>query len=67
MLKENEETSCFTYEITMTVQVLAKSLADANAKLDEQGGHVSRREVVLKDTVKLYDGSEESKEGKTKI
>ena len=62
MLKENESTTCFSYEVVMTVQVFAKDLEEANQKLDAQGGHVSRREVTLKDTVKIYDGSEDSAE-----
>ena len=75
MLKENESTTCFSYEVVMTVQVFAKDLEEANQKLDAQGGHVSRREVKLKDTVKIYDGSEDSveslddssEEGKTEV
>ena len=59
MIKQQETTSCFTYEVTMTVQVFAENLEEADRKIDAEGGHVSRREVVLKDTVKVYDGSED--------
>ncbi len=67
MLKQKESTSCYTYEVVLTVQVLAESLTDANIKVEAEGGHVSRRQVTLKDTVKLYDGSEESDKGKTEV
>lgn len=56
--KEVSNTSCFTYEVTMVVQVLAESRAAADEKLDKEGGYVSRRDVVLKDVAYLYDGSD---------
>ena len=59
MIKQQEATSCFTYEVTMTVQVFAENLEAADQKIDSEGGYVSRRNVVLKDTVKIYDGSED--------
>lgn len=59
MIKQQEATSCFTYEVTMTVQVFAENLEAADQKVDSEGGYVSRRDVVLKDTVKIYDGSED--------
>ncbi len=73
MIKQKESTSCYTYEVVLTVQVLAENLEQADMKIELDGGHVSRREVTLKDTVKIYDGSQDSvealadssKEGKT--
>ena len=59
MPSRQEKTSCFTYEITMTVQVFAETLEEADQKVDAEGGYVSRRDVVLKDTVKVYDGSKD--------
>lgn len=63
--KETSSTSCFTYEVTMIVQVLAESREDADGKLDREGGYVSRRDVVLKDVAYLYDGSDKDKKTKT--
>lgn len=40
-------TKAFTYEVTMTIQILAESKADADKQLDEKGGYVSGREVKL--------------------
>jgi hypothetical protein len=34
-------TQCFTYEVKMTVQILAESEEDAAQKLDSQGGYLS--------------------------
>lgn len=62
MIKQQEATSCFTYEVTMTVQVFAENLEEANRKIEAEGGHVSRRNVLLKDTVKIFDGSEDETE-----
>lgn len=54
-------TSCFTYEVTMIVQILADDREAADGKLDKEGGYVSRRDVVLKDVAYLYDGSDKDK------
>ena len=51
---QKESTSCFTYEVTMLVQVLAKSKEEADLRLDKEGGYVSKREVSFKDMVSLY-------------
>jgi len=58
MLSEEEKktTSCFTYEVTMVVQVLSTSREAADKQLEENGGYVSKRDVVLKDAVELYSG-----------
>jgi hypothetical protein len=53
---QKESTSCFTYEVTMLVQVLAKSKEEADLRLDKEGGYVSKREVSFKDMVALYSG-----------
>ena len=49
-----KDTSCYTYEVTMVVQVLAPNKELADAKLDQDGGYVSRRDVVFKDSTLLY-------------
>lgn len=50
-------TNCYTYEVIMVIQVLAEDKQAADEKLDREGGYVSKRTVILRDTVGLYDGS----------
>ena len=40
-------TKCFTYEVTMIVQILAEDETSANQALDEKGGYVSSRKTKL--------------------
>ena len=43
-------TTCYTFKVEMTVQVLSEEDADAaRASLDQNGGFVSKREVELID------------------
>lgn len=51
-----KETSCYSYEVLMVVQVLADNKESADEKLDKEGGYVSKREVTLKDVAHLYSG-----------
>jgi hypothetical protein len=53
---ERRETSCFTYEVNMVVQILAQTREEADAKLESEGGFVSMRTVTFKDFVPLYSG-----------
>ena len=46
-------TKCYTYEVTMLVQVLADDESVATAQLDEKGGYVSDRKVKLIGTTDL--------------
>lgn len=55
-MTKSEITNCYTYEVTMLVQVLAEDEETASAKLDRDGGYITKREVVLKDTISLYSG-----------
>jgi hypothetical protein len=58
-----KDTSCYTYEVTMLIQVLAPSKEIADAKLDQDGGYISKRDVEFKHSVLLYkDGIKEEKE-----
>jgi hypothetical protein len=58
-----KDTSCYTYEVTMLVQVLAPSKEIADAKLDQDGGYVSKRDVEFKHSILLYkDGIDEVEE-----
>lgn len=50
-------TNCYTYEVLMVIQVLAEDKEKADDKLDREGGYVSKRTVILRDTVPLYDGN----------
>ena len=54
-------TSCYSYEVTMVVQIMAENEEAAKEKLDKDGGFVSSRKVELKDAIALYSGEEETK------
>ena len=51
-------TTAFTYEVKMIVQILAEDEKAARQRLDDQGGYVTSREVQLKDSVSLFNGKE---------
>jgi hypothetical protein len=60
--KENEdediidlsESYCYTYEVTMVVQVIAPNKEVADIKLNQDGGYVSSRNVKLLNSVFVY-------------
>lgn len=54
------ETYCYTYEVTMVVQVIAPNKEIADAKLDKDGGYVSKRKVEFVDSVFLYKDDEKA-------
>ena len=56
---EKKPTVCYSYEVTMVVQIFAEDEESAKEKLDKDGGFVSKRDVVLKDAITLYSGEEE--------
>ena len=58
--KEKDSTKCYTYAVTMVIQVLAENERSAKEKLDKEGGYVTSRVTNLVDAVSLYNG--ESKE-----
>ena len=58
--KEKDSTKCYTYVVTMVIQVLAENEQSAKEKLDKEGGYVTNRVTNLVDAVSLYNG--ESKE-----
>ena len=62
---ENKTTGCYTYEVSMVVQVLAKSKEEADEKLDLEGGFISKRDVIFKDVVSLYSGEDTDDNPKT--
>jgi hypothetical protein len=51
-----EETSCFTYEVNMVIQILAEDEESARDQLDKNGGYVTARHVNLMDSITLYNG-----------
>jgi hypothetical protein len=53
---EHRETSCYTYEVSMIIQIFAKDEVEAKERLDRDGGYISKREVKLKDAVHVYSG-----------
>lgn len=55
----NQDTGCYTYEITMVVQVLAPNKDVADAKLEQEGGFVSSRKVDFKNVVVVYSSDDE--------
>jgi hypothetical protein len=54
--KEKDSTKCYTYAVTMVVQVLAENEQAAKDKLDKEGGYVTSRVTNLVDAVSLYNG-----------
>lgn len=56
--KKNQPTNCYSYEVTMVVQIFAENEESAREKLDKDGGFVSSRIVELRDSVPLYSGKE---------
>jgi hypothetical protein len=59
------ETYCYTYEVTMVVQIIAPNKEIADARLDKDGGYVSKREVKVLDSVFLYKDNKEEKTEET--
>jgi hypothetical protein len=55
------ETYCYTYEVTMVVQIIAPNKEIADARLDKDGGYVSKREVKVLDSIFLYKDNKEEK------
>jgi hypothetical protein len=59
LLDSYRDTSCYTYEVVMVVQILASTKEIADEKLDRDGGYISKRDVVFKNSTLLYkDGLE---------
>ena len=52
-------TNCYTYEVTMILQVLEEDEDSAKEKLDKDGGYVTKRDVKLVNTTTLYGEDKE--------
>ena len=58
IVKQDKTTKCYTYEVRMIIQVISDDDdKGAQAKLDKEGGYVTKREVTLMDAVTLYSGA----------
>lgn len=55
-MDHDDVTHCYTYEVKMIIQILAKDEEAAKEKLDKDGGYVTKRDVELKDSISLYSG-----------
>jgi hypothetical protein len=55
MPNTEEKTSCYTYEVKLVVQVLAKDSVFASKKLESDGGYVTSRKVTLLKTIPLSE------------
>jgi hypothetical protein len=53
-----KNTSCYTYEVTMLIQVIAPTKEIADAKLDQDGGYISKRKVDFKFLTLLHEDKE---------
>lgn len=61
-----KDTTCYTYQVTMLVQVLAPDKDIADAKLNQDGGYVSKRDVVFVNSTLLYKDGLDSKDSDKK-
>ena len=53
------ETACYTYEVTMIVQVIAPNKEIADAKLEQEGGYVSDRKVEFVRSLVVHQKQED--------
>jgi hypothetical protein len=60
------ESYCYTYEVTMVVQILAPNKDIADAKLNQDGGYVSSRNFKLLNSVFVYKDEKEEEEEEEK-
>lgn len=57
-IMDTSESSCYTYKISMVVQVIAPNKEIADLKLDQDGGYVSKRTVEFVSSMLLYKDAE---------
>jgi hypothetical protein len=57
---DTSESYCYTYKVTMIVQVIAPNKQISELKLDKDGGYVSKRKVEFVDSVFLYKDDEKA-------
>jgi hypothetical protein len=56
--KEKKITAIYSYQVIMTVHIVADDPMEARKKLDDQGGIVTKREVELLNASPLYGEKE---------
>ena len=54
-----KETKCFSFDVKMVIQILAEDEKTATDQLSKQGGYITKREVVLRDVVSLFNGEDD--------
>ena len=57
----HKSTSAHSFQVNMIVQIFAEDEDTARKILDEQGGYVTRRDVKIIESIKLYNGINEEK------
>ena len=63
-IMDMSETYVYTYEVNMVVQIIAPNKEIADARLDKDGGYVSKRDVKFVDSVFLFKDTKEEKDNK---
>lgn len=53
-----KETKCYSFDVNMVIQILAEDEKTAIDQLNKQGGYITKREVILRDVVPLFNGDE---------
>jgi len=61
-IMDMSETYCYTYEVTVVVQIIAPNKEIADERLNTDGGYVSKREVKFLDSIFLYKNNKEETE-----
>ena len=57
-IKEEKTTQVFSFEVTMMVHIVADNEKEATEQLNEKGGIVTKRDVKLLNSAKLYGEKE---------
>lgn len=54
--KDIKETKCYSFDVSMVIQILAEDEKTAIDQLNKQGGYITKRDVTLRDVVNLFNG-----------
>lgn len=52
------KSSAYMYEVKMVIQIIAPNKEIADAKLDQDGGYISKRDVKFIRSILLYEDQE---------
>ena len=58
-IKQTKVKQCFSYEVVMLVHIISDDEVTAQNQLNEQGGIVTKRDVMLVNTTTLYGEEKE--------